>query len=383
MRKLKRISNLSFMTIKNPFLLLLFCIPLVLVGCGEETEDRGDSSKPRARGEIGEIILVIDSIKNQGPVGDALRDIFEEDIRGLERQEKIFNLKRVDPRAMNRVLRSATNIIYVTTFDDKNPGSQVINAQFSPESKDKVRSDSTTFMLRNENEFAVGQVVLYLFGANEEELVHNLKANKDRLQNMYEVRERERLANGILSRKNSAIHIKGKEKLGIGINVPASYQFVMEDENFLWMRQPTPTTSRADISLFFYQTDYVSEEQVFPDNIIKLRNEITKTRIFGDPDIQSSYIETQQLSVPSFRNISVGGNYAVELRSQWITHNISMGGSFLSYTVVDEEAGKLYYMEGFVYYPNEAHRASLREIETILLATEFPSAPAVSENEQN
>jgi hypothetical protein len=28
-------------------------------------------------------------------------------------------------------------------------------------------------------------------------------------------------------------------------------------------------------------------------------------------------------------------------------------------------------MEGFVYYPNEAHRASLREIETILQATKF------------
>src|SRR5690606_16155006 len=142
MRRLKRISNLTYMTIKKLFLISLLFIPLALIGCGEETEESSDSNKPRARGEIGEIILVIDSLKNEGPVGDALRDIFEEDIRGLERQEKIFNLKRVDPRAMNRVLRSATNIIYVTTFDDKNHGSQVINAQFSQESKDRVRNDS-------------------------------------------------------------------------------------------------------------------------------------------------------------------------------------------------------------------------------------------------
>lgn len=379
MRRLKRISNLTYMTIKKLFLTSLFFIPLVLIGCGKETEEGTESNKPRARGEIGEIILVIDSLKNEGPVGDALRDIFEEDIRGLERQEKIFNLKRVDPRAMNRVLRSATNIIYVTTFDDKSHGSQVINAQFSQESKDKVRSDSTMFMLRNENEFAIGQVVLYLFGATEEELIRNLKVNKDRLQNMYEVRERERLASGILSRKNSAIHVKGKEKFGLGLNVPASYQFVMEDENFIWLRQPTPTVSRPDISLFFYETDYHSEEQVFPDNIIKLRDEITRTRIFGDPEIPNSFVEVQQMSVPSFRNMTVQGRYAVELRSQWRTHNISMGGSFLSYTVVDQEKGKLYYMEGFVYYPNEAHRASLREIETILLATDFPS-PEKGEN---
>lgn len=365
------------MSIKHVIISLLFFIPAVLViSCGENGEENSDSAKPKARGEIGEIILVIDSVKYQGPVGDALRDIFEAEIRGLEREEKIFNLRQVDPRAMNRLLRMATNIIFVTTFDDKKPGSQVINAQFDQAAKEKVRSDSSVFMLRHENEFAIGQEVLYLFGSDEEQLIKNLRANHDRLQNLYEVRERERLARGILSRHNSAVKVKGREKFGIGINVPASYQFVTEDENFLWLRQPTPTPNRPDISLFFYQTDYVSEEQTFPDNIIKLKNEITRTRIFGDPAIPNSYIETQQRSVPSFRNIRVDGKYAVELRSQWRTHNLSMGGSFLSYTVVDEQEGKLYYMEGFVYYPNEAHRSSLREIETILLATEFPSSQA-------
>jgi hypothetical protein len=59
------------------------------------------------------------------------------------------------------------------------------------------------------------------------------------------------------------------------------------------------------------------------------------------------------------------------MRGAWKTNNLSMGGSFLSYTVVDEANGKIFYMEGFVYYPNEAHRASLREIETILQATKF------------
>ncbi|HSJ69829.1 MAG TPA: DUF4837 family protein, partial [Anditalea sp.] len=66
----------------------------------------------------------------------------------------------------------------------------------------------------------------------------------------------------------------------------------------------------------------------------------------------------------------------VEMRGSWRTNNMSMGGSFLSYTVVDEERGKIYYMEGFVYYPSEAHREPLREIEAILLATDLPPASA-------
>jgi len=41
----------------------------------------------------------------------------------------------------------------------------------------------------------------------------------------------------------------------------------------------------------------------------------------------------------------------------------------LAYTIVDEKTGRLYYMEGFVFYPNEAHRESIREVEAILQAT--------------
>jgi hypothetical protein len=370
------------MSFKNTFTFAAFLISTIfVVGCGENGNERDpDSTKPQARGGIGEILLVIDSSKYQGPVGDVVRGIFEENIKGLEREENIFNLKRVDPRDMNRVLKMVPNIVYVTSFDDKSPGSRAINGLFNQSSKEKAANDSSLFMLRNKNEFAVGQEVLYLFGANEEELIKNLKTNKSKLQNFFEARERRRLERGLLSRLNSAVKVMGREKFGIEINVPASYQLVMEGDNFLWVRQPTPSPTRPDISIFFYETDYVSEEQLFPENIIKLRNEITRERIFGDPANKQSFVEVQKQSVPSFRNFTIDGIYAVELRSQWRTNNLSMGGSFLSYTVVDEGSGKLYYMDGFVFYPNEAHRASLREIETILLATEFSSSQTVAED---
>jgi hypothetical protein len=43
-----------------------------------------------------------------------------------------------------------------------------------------------------------------------------------------------------------------------------------------------------------------------------------------------------------------------------------MGGGFLSYTFVDEELGRLYYIEGFIYCPGKKKRAYIREIEAIL-----------------
>lgn len=355
-------------TFKYIFIISIFS--LGLISCGSSGIGGEDTSKPKARGAIGEIILAIDSTKWQGPVGDQLREIFQEDLPGMIRSEAMFNVHRVDPRALTRMLKMSTNLVYVTTFDDKSGGSQVINAQFTKESKDKAEANSELYTLRMEDEFARGQEVLYLFGNNEEELVANLKKNKGKIQNLFQVRERGRLEKGLLARKNSAATVEARKSLGIEINVPASYQIAKTDESFLWLRQPTPNANRADISLFFYEEDYVTEEQTFPENILKLRDSVARNHIFGDPEDLNSFVVTEKQIVPAFRNMVINDNFTTEIRASWKTNNLSMGGSYLGYIMVDEKKGKIYYLEGFVYYPNEVHRDALREIETILLNTD-------------
>ncbi len=348
--------------------LILVVLSVLIFSCETEGTE-SSSSKPKAKGAIGEIIMVIDSAKWVGPVGDELRVIFESDIPGMIRSESKFKVHIVDPRAMNRILKMSTNLIYVTTFDDRRSASQAINSQFSRESKEKALNDPTMYSLRIEDEFAIGQEVLYLFGNSEEQLVANLRKNGDRLQNLFEVRERGRLEKTLLNRKNPEASFETKKNLGIDVSVPISYKVAKSEKDFVWLRQITPSGNRADISLYFYTEDYKSEEQTFPDNILKLRDSVAGAHIFGDPEDPSSYMVTEKQIVPSFRNMEINGNFTTEIRASWKTNNLSMGGTYLGYLMVDEKKGKLYYMEGFVYYPNEIHRNALREIEAILLNT--------------
>lgn len=349
--------------------LFLALISFLAFSCSEEAREKMGGSKPKARGSVGEIVLAIDSTKWVGPVGEELRGIFEEDLPGMFRSEPMFKIIRVDPRAMTRMLKMYTNIIYVTTFDDKSGGSQVLNAQFTKESKEKAAADPSMYSLRVEDEFAQGQEVLYLFGNNEEELITNLKKNKDRLQNLFEVKERGRLEKGLFTRKNGAAQKEARTNLGIDIMPPASYQIAKSEKGFLWLRQPTPTDRRPDISIFFFETDYTSEEQTFPENILKLRDSVAGKNIFGDPEIPESFMTSEKQVPPAFRNMVINDNFTVEIRGTWKTNNVSMGGTYLGYIMIDEKKGKLYYMEGFVYFPNEVHRDALREIQTILLKT--------------
>lgn len=352
-----------------PYIILIL-FASVLISCGEGGTGPFDkNAKPKARGSAGEIVLAIDSVKWAGPVGDELRDIFEADLPGMLRSESMFKVHRVDPRAMTRMLKMYTNLIYVTTFDDKKGGSQVINAQFSKESKEKAAADPNLYSLRMEDEYATGQEVLYLFGNTEAELIANLKKNKDKLQNLFEVRERGRLEKPLFSRKNSAAEHDARVNLGIEIQAPASYQTAKSVPDFLWIRSPSPTERRPDISIFFYETDYTSEEQTFPANILSLRDSIAAKHIFGDPEDPTSFMVSEKQIPPAFRNMVINDNFTVEIRGTWKTNNKSMGGTYLGYLMVDQAKGKLYYMEGFVYFPNEVHRDALREIQTILLNT--------------
>jgi hypothetical protein len=358
-------ENFKKMTIR----MLLLLASVAIWSC--EEGEGSSSTKPKARGAIGEIVLAIDSAKWDGPVGDALKEVFQSDVPGLIRGESMFDIRKIDPSAMSRIFKMSTNIIFVTTFDDKKIGSQNINAIFTKDAKEKAASDPSLYLLRSEDEFAQGQEVIYLFGNNEQQLVENILKNKNKLQNLFQVRERERLQKVLMSRKSSEARV-ASESLGLAINAPASYQIVKSEDNFLWLRQPTPTNSRPDISLFFYETDYTSEEQAFPDSIMALREKITKKHIFGDPNNQNSYLTIERVDpTPLFKNFLIKENFGVEIRGGWKTNNLSMGGSFLAYVIVDAKKGKLYYMEGFVYYPNEAHREAIREIETILLATDL------------
>jgi hypothetical protein len=342
---------------------------LILFSCSEENGGTSDSLKPKAKGDIGEIVLAIDSTKWSGPVGEELRAIFEADLPGMLRSEPQFKVHRVDPRAMTRMLKMYTNLIYVTTFDDKKGGSQAINAQFTPESKAKAAADPNMYSLRMEDEFAIGQEVLYLFGNNETELIANLRKNKDQLQNLFEVRERNRLAKPLMARKNATAQNDARKNLGIEIMPPVSYQIAKSIPGFLWLRQPSPTDKRPDISVYFHVEDYTKEEQTFPANILALRDSLAKVHIFGDPEDPNSFMTSEKQIPPAFRNMVINDNFTVEIRGTWKTNDLSMGGTYLGYLMVDQKKGKLYYMEGFVYFPNEVHRDALREIQAVLLNT--------------
>jgi hypothetical protein len=82
-------------------------------------------------------------------------------------------------------------------------------------------------------------------------------------------------------------------------------------------------------------------------------------------------VVTETLEPPRFRKITLNKNYTVEMRGLWRTSIKSMGGPFVSHTIVDTEKELLYYVEGFIYAPGKDKREFMREIETIIRTFDF------------
>lgn len=343
--------------------LLLLASLLILSACS----DKDGKNLPSASGRTGDIFLVMDSLQWRGPLGDVMDSLFNAEMEGLPRKEAIFHMRWIDPRKLNFVLKQRRNLIFAVTLDQKTIGANQIKRTFTPESLEKIKTESNLFSQNSRNLFAKNQEVLFLFGKTEPELIKNLRTHGTKLVEYFNVRERERLGASLFR----AGQLKGipqvmRKDFKCEMKVPFGYQLVMNEPDFLWVRQINP---QDDKDIFIARKKYTSPEQFKKDSLIAFRDQVCRKNIFEDPDRSDTYLLTET-SIPYkpviTREINFNKKFAVEMRGLWRTNNLTMGGPFLGYTFVDEAQGLLYYIEGFTFSPGKDQREIMRELETIL-----------------
>jgi hypothetical protein len=341
---------------------MLLIVGGALVGCGDKK-----GSLPRASGISGDMYVVMDSIQWKGELGKVLDSLFSADMEGLPRSEPIFNLKWIDPRKLNFILKQRRNLIFVMTLDQRSEGSVIVRRLFTPASLDTIRSQPDLYVETSNNLFATGQEVMYLFGRTQEELIRNIRAGGKNLVDYFNIKERERLETSLLkSGRVEGITDWLQKNLQCSMSIPYGYKLVINEKDFVWARQINPYD---DKDVFIARTRYTSEKQFSKDSLIRYRNEICRKYLYEDPDLPNSYLITETLPyVPvQTRTVNFNGHYAVEMRGLWRTNNKSMGGPFVSYAMTDESTGAFFYIEGFTFSPSKNQREIMRELETILM----------------
>ncbi len=285
--------------------LLLLLFPY-LTSC----ENTSQSTLPLARGTDDEVLLVMDSVAWQGELGDELRLTFREAMPGLPQAEPYFDIRYVDPFKLNSVLRSAKNILFVTTLDNKTPAGRRMQSYFTEESIQRIRQEPDLYMFEKQNEFAQGQEIYHLFGNSEDDLINNLRENR--------IKIRQRLVSVLLDRITRGLYQGNEQKSvskyllenhGFSLRVPFGYDMVPTKDgvdDFVWLRQLGDIDKNVVVS---YQ-DYTSEEAFDPVNILAFREKQLGRYIADDP---SAYMTVQRV-VTKEEGVALEYNHFGQLR---------------------------------------------------------------------
>ncbi len=343
---------------------LLYFAGLFIIFSIYSCSDKGGENQmlPVARGGVGEIILVMDSSSWRGELGDAVKAIFREPIPGLPQEEPMYTLRYVNPMAINDVLRNAKNMIFVTTLEGNSMADKKLRSYFTKESMERIKSDPDIFMFKKQDEFARGQYILHLFGQEKQSLVTKLRENKLQIRSYFDEAEADRLKKSLFAKQEKDLQKALQNEHQFSINIPFGYKLAKNEENFVWIRQ---LGREVDRNVFIAYRDYDEEGLFSKDRILDLRESVTKMHIVDSGDA-NLYNTIQSAAPVDTTVINFNGLYAVQARGLWKLNDNSLGGPFVSYTLVDEKLNRLYYIEGYVSSPGKDKRNFVKEMEAIL-----------------
>jgi len=201
---------------------------------------------------------------------------------------------------------------------------------------------------------------MFLFSATEDQLAKKINYNRSKIREYFEASARETIKSQIFKSPKRQLMKRVKENHDVQITIPYGWEKARDLKNFIWLRKMDAETEQ---SLFIYYQPY-TDQQIF-NQIGEFRDKITRRNLYDgeNPDV---YIKRQEI-IPVFtERVDFNGNFAVEARGLWKISDNSRGGPFVSYTIVDEENGLLYYVEGYVDSPGTRKKNLVREIEAIL-----------------
>ncbi len=327
------------MNIRHLFLIIMF-LPLLLTSCGsKQVRNQG---MPAVIGGAGELLVVIDKAKWESVVGDTLRSFLAAQIPSVTQEESYFDLVQIQDNSLKGVYKNHRNILVLD-----------------------IKPSSKSLFSLKEDVWASPQLVGYLVAPSADSMISLIAREGEMIRNRFVFKEIDRLIKINQKSPNRQIVDELKKKHGYWLSTPRGYSLDVNKNNFIWISSGSPEVT---LGIIGWDYPYTSKDQLSDENLIKKRNEILKDNVPGP--VEKSYMKTEDLLTPISNELIYKGRYFKQISGLWKLENAFMGGSFVSFTTVDDERKRIITVEGFVYAPRKEKRNYLRQLEGILYTLE-------------
>jgi hypothetical protein len=217
------------------------------------------------------------------------------------------------------------------------------------------------------NVWSQPQIVIQVKAPNPEAFAEELRKKGASFFNLVRQTEYARLEKAYKSAPATVSENKIRKKFNIDLDIPLGFNVVLDEPDFLWMKRDA---GKYDQGIFIYRRPYLSMNQLNYENIILLRDTLTRQYVPG-PLEGSSHMSVELLFPPVSKDVNIKGNFAVEMRGEWKVEGDMMGGPFVNYTVIDTVRNQMICMDGYVYNPGGDKRDALIHVEGIFHTLRF------------
>ncbi len=325
-------------TLQQVVVLLLFMVVGLFSSCSKEQTAGGLMG---ASGKPYDVLLVIDKGYLSDGVADTVKRVLQRPVLAMPQEEASMKVQTVATQDFDGFLQFVRNILIVE-----------INHERFTQASVKFAYDR----------WAGGQVVVMLNAPDVNSLNKFLEENGAALVNLFMRSELFNFATEHAKAYSAEADNRAMRLFNKHISIPQDIVSYKEGKDFLWMSN-NAIRKRLDVTIYRLPYD---GRKLTGEYLLAVRDSVMAENIPGG--IEGSYATTAKYELYT-RNISIADDKEsiLELRGLWeMTGGEMMGGPFVLHARIDEDRKYVYFVEGFVYHPNENKRDLMQNLESSL-----------------
>ncbi len=321
--------------------------------------------KPQAMGEPSRITVVTDQSIWKGAVGDTLRALFERPYLITPQVEPLFDLRYFMPISVQgdvykRSLR--TYIIPVNTSDTTTQTARLISRLIDKNILSRAIRDTSITNRIYKNVWAGGQVIVVIFGKNQQQLAQRIKGQYASIVNLVKQHDSKLIdKRAFVEGEHPKLMRLIDSLFGLKMRIPKGYYIAVKKKNILWIRKEY---MEINMNIMISRYRYKDATQVSKEGMIKMFNEQGKL-VTTDTPGDRVIIDDQHFPVILYTK-RMDGYYVVEMRGIWNTLKDFFGGPMVGLAIIDPKKGTVYFLSGFVYAPSKKKRDLIQQLYHIL-----------------
>lgn len=347
---------------------ILSAIILFLGSCSEEQIKRLEVT-PTAYGSVDNVYLVCQEYYWNSVTGDTFRMNFEALYPVTPQPEPILDVRQIDTKQFNKVMKTHRAIILLVNLEDKeDPVTQLVVNALGEKNVKRAYEDDRYRVAIHRDRWAKEQTVIYWFAPNRQKLYETVARDHKQVINILHEADANLLSKQTYKHgNNNKINKILKDSFGIEMMIPKAFSVAHQDSTALWLRMDG---DKVNSNIFVHIINNADYKTLSPDSLKAIRNRLTKE--YFSSWKEDSYMEIDDVNLPVFfQEIAFGDTKGLQARGVWRMEKDFMGGSFVTYLFPDRINRRVILIDGFIYAPGQKKRPEMRRLDTIFSTFKF------------